>query len=160
MDLAAERHRFRELLQQREVAMLLTFGGGEVHAGRSMLPLWLPEDPNIYFLTHRESRKSGAGQRTTARRRSPSSTPGAIWSCSVWLMRLRSPPYSPPLASELSGLVSRGSDDREATVRRIVINKVTYWEPPRNRVRRLFQTVTAVVTRQPVETPMRTIDRW
>ena len=54
---AAERHRVRDLLQQSEVAMLLTFGSGEAHAGRPMLPLWLPEDPNIYFLTHRESRK-------------------------------------------------------------------------------------------------------
>ena len=57
MDPAAERHRVRDLLQQSDVAMLLTFGSGEAHAGRPMLPLWLPEDPNIYFLTHRESRK-------------------------------------------------------------------------------------------------------
>src|SRR4029450_11529391 len=57
MDPAAERHRIRDLLRQSEVAMLLTLGSGEVHAGRPMLPLWLPEDPNIYFLTHRDSRK-------------------------------------------------------------------------------------------------------
>jgi len=37
--------------------MLVTFGSGEAQASRPMLPLWLPEDPNIYFLTHRESRK-------------------------------------------------------------------------------------------------------
>jgi general stress protein 26 len=53
-----------------------------------------------------------------------------------------------------------GSDDREATVLRMVINTVNYWEPPRSRVRRLFQAVTAAVTRQPVETPMRAIDPW
>jgi pyridoxamine 5'-phosphate oxidase like protein len=57
MDPAAERQRLRVLLQQSEVAMLLTLGTGEAYAGRPMLPLWLPEDPNIYFLTHRESRK-------------------------------------------------------------------------------------------------------
>jgi len=54
----------------------------------------------------------------------------------------------------------KGSDDREATVLRMVINKVNYWEPPRCRLRRLFQAVTAVATRQPVETPMKTIEPW
>jgi hypothetical protein len=52
------------------------------------------------------------------------------------------------------------TDDREAAVVRMVINKVNYWEPPRSRVRRSFQAVKAVVTRQAVETPMRTIDPW
>ena len=54
-----------------------------------------------------------------------------------------------------------GSDDREATVLRMVIHKVSYWEPPPwSRVRRLFQAVTVAVTRQPAETPMRAIDPW
>jgi hypothetical protein len=43
--------------QQGAVAMLLTFDSEEVHAGRPMLPLWLADDPHMYFLTHRDSRK-------------------------------------------------------------------------------------------------------
>jgi Pyridoxamine 5'-phosphate oxidase like len=53
-----------------------------------------------------------------------------------------------------------GVDDRKAIVLQMVINKVNYWEPPRCRLRRLFQAVKAVATRRPVETPMRTIEPW
>jgi hypothetical protein len=49
MDLAAKRHRIRELLQRGEVAMLVTFDGGEAHSGRPMLPLWLQKDPTSIF---------------------------------------------------------------------------------------------------------------
>ena len=51
-----------------------------------------------------------------------------------------------------------GKDDREATVLRVVIQKVNYWEPPRSHFVRVFQAVKAIITRRAVETPMKTID--
>lgn len=160
MDPAAERHRVRDLLQQSEVAMLLTFGSGEVHDGRPMLPLWLPEDPNIYFLTHRESRKVAQ-----VNERPHVALTVINAGCYLVVLGLASASQDPVLIRRLwrpsyRAWFPAGSGDREATVLRIVINKVNYWEPPRSRVRRLFQAVTAVVTRQPVETPMRTIEPW
>jgi general stress protein 26 len=160
MDPAAERHRVRDLLQQSEVAMLLTFGSGEAHAGRPMLPLWLPEDPNIYFLTHRESRKVAQ-----VNERPHVALTVINAGCYLVVLGLAYASQDPALIRRLwrpsyRAWFPEGSDDREATVLRMVINKVNYWEPPRSRVRRLFQAVTAVVTRQPVETPMRTIDPW
>jgi general stress protein 26 len=140
--------------------MLLTFGSGEPHAGRPMLPLWLPQDSNIYFLTHRESRK-------VAQVNERPHVALTVISAGCYLVVL-----GLAYASQDSALIRRlwrpsyrawfpkGSDDREATVLRMVINKVNYWEPPTSRVRRLFQAVTAVVTRHPVETPMRTIEPW
>ena len=136
MDLAAERHRVRELLQQSDVAMLLTFGSGEVHTGRPMLPLWLPEDPNIYFLTHRESRKVAQ-----VNERPHVALTVINAGCYLVVLGLANASQDPALIGRLwrpsyRAWFPAGSDDREATVLRIVINKVNYWEPPRSRVRR------------------------
>jgi hypothetical protein len=108
MDPAAERHRVRDLLQQSQVAILLTFGSGQAHAGRPMLPLWLSEDSHIYFLTHRESQKvSQVNERPHVAL--------TVISAGCYLVVLglaygvsgsRSNP--PPMASELSGAVSKG----------------------------------------------------
>src|SRR5262245_60975140 len=57
MDPASERQRIRELLQRGDVAMLVTLDDGSSPAGRPMLPLWLENDPHMYFLTHESSRK-------------------------------------------------------------------------------------------------------
>ena len=160
MDPAAERHRVRDLLQQSDVAMLVTFGGGEAHAGRQMLPLWLPEDPNIYFLTHRESRKVAQ-----VNERPHVALTVINAGCYMVVLGLAYTSQEPAHIRRLwrpsyRAWFPKGSGDREAAVLRIVINTVNYWEPPRSRVRRLFQAVTAVVTRQPVETPMKTIEPW
>ena len=53
-----------------------------------------------------------------------------------------------------------GTDDREATVLLVAIDRVNYWEPPRSRINRVLQAVQAVVTRGAVETPMKTIEPW
>ena len=160
MDSAAERHRVRDLLQQSDVAMLLTFGSEEAHTGRPMLPLWLPEDPNIYFLTHRESRKVAQ-----VNERPHVALTVINAGCYLVVLGLAYASQDPALIRRLwrpsyRAWFPKSSDDREATVLRMVINKVNYWEPPRSRVRRVFQAVRAIVTRQPVETPMRTIDPW
>src|SRR5262245_16323053 len=57
MDPILERNRIRELLQRADVAILVTTDYRGAHAGRPMLPLWLPNDPHIYFLTHQDSGK-------------------------------------------------------------------------------------------------------
>jgi len=103
--------------------------------------------------------KSGANQRTTARC-------AQGHQCGLLLGRARSGlcvsgsrPNPPPVASELSGVVSKGSDDRAhgASDGHQQSELLGAAEEPRTR---LFQAVTAVVTRQPVETPMKTIERW
>jgi general stress protein 26 len=51
-----------------------------------------------------------------------------------------------------------GKDDREATVIRVAVDRIDYWEPPSNRVVRLVQAVKAILTRQAVDTPMKSLD--
>ena len=50
-----------------------------------------------------------------------------------------------------------GKDDREATVIRVAVERIDYWEPPSNGVVRLVQAVKAVLTRRVVEIPMKTL---
>jgi hypothetical protein len=105
--LAAERQRIRELLQRSEVAMFVTFDGGDAHSGRPMLRLRLQKDPHICFLTHRHSRKV-ADWRTPA-----SGTHGRqrwlLFHCARLSLHVSRPcPDPPALASELSSVVSRG----------------------------------------------------
>jgi general stress protein 26 len=44
------------LIQRAGVAMLVNIGERGSHVGRPMLPLFLEDDPHIYFLTHQSSR--------------------------------------------------------------------------------------------------------
>ena len=54
---ASERRRVQALIQQAGVAMLTTIDEHAAPIGRPMLPLFLDNDPCIYFLTHQNSRK-------------------------------------------------------------------------------------------------------
>ena len=51
-----------------------------------------------------------------------------------------------------------GKDDRDATVSRVAVDRIHYWEPPSYRLVRLLQAAKAVVTGRAVETPMKTLD--
>ena len=51
-----------------------------------------------------------------------------------------------------------GKDDREATVIRVVVERIDYWEPSGSPIARLVQAVKALLTRRAVETPMKTLD--
>jgi len=158
MNQVVERHRVRELLQRAGVAMLVTLDNSGAHDGRPMLPLWLPEEPNIYFLTHKDSRKvvqigerpqvvltvNSAGCYFVVLGCATASQDAAL------IRRLWHPSYR--------AWFPDGKDDREATVLRVVIQKVNYWEPPRSHFVRVFQAVKAIITRRAVETPMKTID--
>ena len=57
MDSKSERRRIGEFLRRTEIAILVTLDSANDHAGRPKLPLWLRNDPHMYFLTHRDSRK-------------------------------------------------------------------------------------------------------
>jgi general stress protein 26 len=158
MDQILERNRIRQLLQRCDVAMLVTTDNRGVHSGRPMLPLWLRNDPHIYFLTHRDSRKV----MQIAERPQVLLT---ILSADRYFVVLGSAYASrdPELIRRLWQPSYRewfpaGKDDRAATALRVVIDSVNYWEPPRSRVLRLFQAIKAVVGRRAVETPMKTID--
>jgi general stress protein 26 len=158
MDPIFERQRVRELLQRGGVAMLVTFDNRGAGDGRPMLPLWLCNDPHIYFLTHQDSRKvtqiaeqprvvltmtSGHCYFVVLGSAYASKDPAVI-------RRLWHPSYR--------AWFPAGKDDREATVLRVVIDRVNYWEPPRPQFIRVFQAVKAIVTRRAVETPMKTLD--
>jgi len=123
-----------------------------------MLPLLLENDPHIYFLTHRSSRKvTQIAARPT-----------------VGLTIIRANCYlvvvGTACAFEDRELIQRlwhptyrawfpdGRDDREAVALRVLIARVDYWEPPRSRLIRLGQAVKAIVTGHAVDTPMKTID--
>jgi general stress protein 26 len=153
-----ERRRVRELIQRAGVAMLMTVDEHGAHVGRPMLPLLLDNDSHIYFLTHQSSRKvtqiaarpqigltmiSGNCYLVVAG--------SAHASCDLELIRrLWHPTYR--------AWFPDGKDDREATVLRVVVDRIDYWEPPRSQVVRVLQAVKAVVMRRAVETPMKTID--
>ena len=158
MNPAVERHRVREILQRAGVAVLVTLDSHGAQDGRPMLPLWLPDDPHIYFLTHHESRKV----RHIADRPQVALT---ITSAHAYFVVLGSAYVSrdPELIRRLwrpsyRAWFPAGKGDREATALRMVIDKVNYWEPPRSQFVRVAQAVKAMVTRRAVETPMKTLD--
>jgi general stress protein 26 len=138
--------------------MLVTTDHHGAQAGRPMLPLFLPDDPHIYFLTHHDSRKVrqiAERPRVVITIISEGRYFVVLGSASAsrdaeLIRRLWHPSYRAWFPS--------GRDDREATALRIVVDAVNYWEPPRSRVVRLFQAVKAVVTGLAVDTPMKTID--
>jgi general stress protein 26 len=158
MNPVVERVRVRELLQRAGVAMLVTLDNCGAHDGRPMLPLWLPDDPHIYFLTHQDSRKvSHIGERpqvvlTITSAHSYFVVLGSAYASRdpELIRRLWRPSYR--------AWFPAGKDDREATALRMVIDRVNYWEPPRSQFVRVFQAVKAMITRRAVETPMKTID--
>jgi general stress protein 26 len=154
---ASERQRVRALIQQAGVAVLITIDERAAPIGRPMLPLFLDNDPCIYFLTHQHSRKVG---HVTAR---PQVGLTIVGPGSYVVVT------GTAAASREQGLIRRlwkptyrawfpdGKDDREATALRVTVDRVDYWEPPRSRLIRVVQAVKAVVTRRAVETPMKTI---
>jgi general stress protein 26 len=155
---AAERQRVRALIEAAGVAMLMNVDERGTHIGRPMLPLFVQDDPHIYFLTPESSRKV---LQIAARPQVGLTIIGA--NCYVVMA-------GSAHVSRDSGLIRRlwsptyrawfpgGKDDREATAIRVAIERIDYWEPPASQVARLLQAVKAVLTRRPVETPMKTLD--
>jgi general stress protein 26 len=156
----AERRRVRGLLQNAGVAVLLTLDDRGIQAGRPMLPLWLDEDPHLYFLTHQGSRKVSQ----IAERPDVALTMTAGHSYFV-VLGSASTSRDPELIRRLWRPSYRawfpgGKDDREAVALRVAIRAVHYWEPTRAPFSRAFQAIKAILTRRPVDTPMKTIDGW
>ena len=157
--LEAERRRLRSLIERAGVVMFMTIDDRGRHAGRPMLPLLLENDPHIYFLTHQHSRKVAQvvarpeiGMTIDSESRCYLSIAGrAFASRDVALIRrLWRPTYR--------AWFPDGQGDDEATVLRVAVDRVDYWEPPRSRITRVLQAARAIVTRQAVETPMKTLD--
>jgi general stress protein 26 len=138
--------------------MLMTIDEHGAHVGRPMLPLFLDNDPHIYFLTHQSSRKV---REVEARSQIVMTIVNA--SCYLFAAGSACTSRDPELIRRLWHPTYRawfpdGKDDREATALCVVVGRVDYWEPPRTHLARLFQAVKAVATRRAVETPMKTID--
>jgi len=157
-EFGTERKRVRAVIERAGVAILMNVNEKGTHIGRPMLPLLVLNDPHIYFLTHQSSRKVTqlavrpqvglsiistncfivvAGSAQLSRDR-------------VLIQRLWSPTYR--------AWFPDGKDDREATVIRVAVERIDYWEPPSSRIARLAQAVKAVLTRRAVETPMKTLE--
>ena len=157
-DAGAERQRVRALIEQAGVAMLMNVDEKGTHIGRPMLPLLVQNDPHIYFLTHQSSRKvTQLAVRPQVGLSIISANCFIVVAGSAQLSR------DPELIRRLWSPTYRawfpeGKDDREATVIRVAVERIDYWEPPSNRVVRLVQAVKAVLTRRAVETPMKTLD--
>src|SRR3954470_11774784 len=154
----AERRRVRALIGGAGVTMLMNLDERGSHVGRPMLPLFVEGDPHIYFLTHQSSRKV---TQLTARPQVGLTTMSEncymvmagsahVSRDAELIRRLWSPTYR--------AWFPDGKDDREATVIRVAVERIDYWEPPSSRIVRLVQAVKAVVTRRAVETPMKTLD--
>jgi general stress protein 26 len=153
----AERQRVRALIQQAGVAMLMTLDQHANPVGRPMLPLLLDGDPSLYFLTHQDSRKV-----SHIAARSQVALTMTTERCYVVVTGTAATSREPALIQRLWRPTYRawfpdGKDDRGATVLRVTVDRVDYWEPPRGRVTRVAQAVKAILTRRPVETPMKTI---
>lgn len=157
MDSLVERQRIRKLLERADVAMFLTLDHRGAQMGRPMLPLWLPNDPHVYFLTHERSQKVAH----IAER--PRVVLTIVCDGTYFVV------HGTARRSEDRGLIRRlwhpsyrawfpgGTDDREAIVLQVDIDTVNYWEPPRSQFVRVFQALKAIVTRRGVDTPMKTI---
>jgi general stress protein 26 len=157
-DTAAERQRVRALVERAGVAMLMNVDEHGTHIGRPMLPLFVADDPHIYFLTHQSSRKVVY----LAARPQVGLTivSGNCYAVMAGFARLSRDPelirrlWSPTYRAWFPG----GKDDREATVIKVAVERIDYWEPPGSRIARLAQALRAVLTRRAVETPMKTLD--
>ena len=155
---ASERQRVRALIERAGVAVMMNVDEDGHPVGRPMLPLFLAGDPHIYFLTNQNSRKVA---QLVAR---PQVALAIVGAKSFFVVS------GPASASQDPGLIRRlwkpsyrawfpdGTDDRAATVLRIVVERVEYWEPPRTPLIRLMRAAKAVLTRRPVETPRKTLD--
>ena len=153
-----ERQRVRALIERAAVAMLLNVDERGAHVGRPMLPLFVQNDPHIYFLTHQSSRKV----KQLAARPQVGLT---IVSANCYVVMAGSAHISRD--SELIGRLWNptyrawfpgGKNDREASAICVAVERIDYWEPPTNRAVRLVQAVWAVLTRRAAETPMKTLD--
>lgn len=138
--------------------MLVNVDDRGVHVGRPMLPLLLEHDPHVYFLTHESSRKVG---QLRARPQVALSIVGD--GCYLMIVGRAQVSRDPALVRQLWHPSYRawfpdGTNDREATVLRIVVERVDYWEPPGSVFVRWGQALKALITRQAAETPMKTID--
>ena len=157
-DAAAERQRVRALIERADVAMLMNVDEQGAQVGRPMLPLLIQNDPHIYFLTHQSSRKV---MQLAARPHVGLSIISA--NCFLVVAGTACASRDPELIRRLWRPTYRawfpdGATDRDATAIRVVVERIDYWEPPRSRVARVMQAVKAVLTRRPVDTPMKTLD--
>jgi general stress protein 26 len=156
--LGAERQRVRALIERAGVAMLMNIDEHDTHVGRPMLPLFIQNDPHIFFLTHQSSRKV---MQLVARPK----VGLTIISANCYLVIAGSAHISrdPELIRRLWNPTYRawfpdGQADREASAIRVAVERIDYWEPPTSRIVRLVQAVKAVVTREAVDTPRKTLD--
>ena len=129
---ALERRRVRELIQRAGVAMLMTIDEHGAHTGRPMLPLFLDSDPHIYFLTHQSSRKV-----TQVAARPQIGLTMISGNCYLVVAGSATASRDLELIRRLWHPTYRawfpdGKHDREATVLRVVVERVDYWEPPRS----------------------------
>jgi|AAFX01.1.fsa_nt_gi general stress protein 26 len=157
-DVAAERRRVRALIERAGVAILMNLDERGSHVGRPMLPLFVQKDPAIYFLTHQSSRKV---MQLTARPQVGLTMISA--NCYFVVAGSAHISRDPELIRRLWSPTYRawfpdGKDDREATVIRVAVERLDYWEPPSSPVIRVVQAVKAVLTRRAVDTPMKTLD--
>ena len=155
---AAERQRVRSMIRQAGVAMLINVDHDGSHVGRPMLPLFLEHDPSVYFLTHQSSRKV---RQVDARPQVVLTIAGA--DCYVVVRGTASVLRDPALIQRLWSPTYRawfpgGTDDREATVVRVAVEHVDYWEPSRSRLVRVGQALKALITRRAADTPMQSLD--
>lgn len=153
----SERRRVRALIQRAGVAMLITIDEHAAPIGRPMLPLFLHNDPCIYFLTHQNSRKVNQ----IAARPQVALTLNSA-GCQLVVVGTAAALRDPDLIRQLWRPTYRawfpdGRGDREAAALRMSVSRVDYWEPPPSRVIRLVQAVKAIITRRAVDTPMKTI---
>jgi general stress protein 26 len=145
------------LIQRAGVAMFMTIDEHAAPIGRPMLPLFLDNDPCIYFLTHQNSRK------VSQIMAQPHVCLAMIGTgCYLLVAGTATALRDPELIRQLWRPTYRawfpdGKYDGEATALRVSVSRVDYWEPPRSRVVRVAQAVKAVVTRRAVDTPMKTI---
>lgn len=155
---AAERQRVRALIERSGVAMLMNVDDRDTHVGRPMLPLFIQDDPHIYFLTHQSSRKV---MQLSARPQVGLTMVSAncylvitgsahISRDRELIRRLWSPTYR--------AWFPDGQTDRQATVIRVAVERIDYWEPPTSQIVRLMQLIKAVATGQAVDTPRKTLD--
>lgn len=157
MAASSERQRVRTLIRNARVAMFITIDERAAPTGRPMRPLFLADDPYIYFLTHLHSRKVKQIIAQPQVSMAMSLTGGyfmltgtaMVLQDDALIRRLWHPTYR--------AWFPKGKSDREAIALRVNVGRVDYWEPPRSGVIRVVQAVKAIATRRTVESTMKTI---
>lgn len=123
-----------------------------------MLPLFLPNDSNLYFLTHGGSRKVGQIQAHPHVALTVEASGTYLFISGEAQLSQSHELIDALWHPSYRAWFPEGEDQRDVSVVRVRVDRVDYWDPPGGRVRRVLQAARAILTGTAIENSMKSID--